>query len=163
MAEKTGWLEKWHKGSVVSILEVKYHRVKVKKGPKKKGKTTKAHTFRDSELYYMLDKKVNLGQLTLTGNSVFSKNEIVEVELPLTKYNTRMRLLGKILKTTTFMELKRVVFRGDVHFAAVNKEDFDLVVSMEQKGQVAPAPRSSAPPSKPGQKDDKFKVTFKRS
>jgi len=163
MAEKTGWLEKWHKGSVVSILEVKYHRVKVKKGPKKKGKTTKAQSFRDQDLYYVLDKKINLGQLTLTGNSVFSKNEIVEVELPLTKYNTRMRLLGKILKTTSFMELKRVVFRGDVHFAAVNKEDFDLIVAMENKGQVS-APKAPAPQTKqPPQKDDKFKVTFKRS
>jgi len=101
--------------------------------------------------------------LTLTGNSVFSKNEVVEVELPLTKYKTRMRLLGKVLKTTTFMELKRVVFRGDIQFAAVNKEDFDIAVAMENQAKAS-APKFNAPaPRSAPQKDDKLKVTFKRS
>jgi hypothetical protein len=158
VASKTGWLEKWNRGMVLSILEVQYHRVKVKKGPKKKGAGT--HSFRDSELYYVLDKKIDLGELTLTGNSVFAKNEIVEVELPVTKHKTRLRLLGKIYKTTTFMEMQRVVFRGHLQFAAVNKQDFDLLVSLENTKPKAPSfksPAKRSPDNKSG-----LKITFKR-
>lgn len=163
MAEKTGWLEKWHQGMVVSILEVQYNRVKVKKTPRKQKGGHQSSSYRDEALYYMLDKKVNLGDLSLTGNSVFGKNELVEVALPVTKFNTRLRLLGKIPKVTTFMEMKRVVFRGHVKFAAVNKEDFDKVSAMEKRG-VAPTRKTSkemAQKRKGGQ--GHLKITFKKN
>jgi hypothetical protein len=164
MAEKTGWLEKWHQGRVISILEVQYHRVKVKKTPRKQKGGHQSSNHRDESLYYMLDKKVDMGELSLTGNSVFGKNELVEVALPVTKFNTKLRLLGRIPRVTTFMEMKRVVFRGHVKFAAVNKQDFDAVVSMEKRG-VAPTRKTSkemASHKQPGGKNH-LKITFKKS
>lgn len=164
MNQKTGWLEKWHQGRVVSILEVQYHRVKVKKTPRKQKGGHQAASHRDADLYYMLDKKVNLGDLSLTGSSVFGKNELIEVMLPVTKFNTKLRLLGKILKMTTFMELKRVIFRGQVQFAAVNKEDFDKVAAMESRGvkPLRQTEKEKAAHKRQSNKDH-LRVTFKKS
>jgi hypothetical protein len=163
VAQKTGWLEKWQKGRVLSILEVQFHRVQVKKTPRKKVAKKNEPAHRDTNLYYVLDKKVSLGQLSLTGNSVFAPKEIVEVELPVnkTKYQTRLRLLGKITKTTSFMELKRIVFRGDIQFAAVNKEDFDLLLELEDRRIKEEAQRTPQFKS-PAGKNSGLKVTFKR-
>ena len=157
MASKTGWLEKWHKGRVASIAEVQYHRVKVAKTPRKKKGLPPSPAQRHTDLYYMLDKKIKLGQLSLTGGSVFTQKEVVEVELPMTRYRTRFRLLGKITKSSTFMEFKRVVFRGEVDFVAVNKEDFDHLAALEDRRRREEAPAPSAPASK-----SHLKVTFKR-
>lgn len=165
MRQKTGWLEKWDKGRVASMVEVKYHRAGVKKTTKKKGSKIALPTGKDSELYYMLDKKTTMGKLSLTGNSVFDKNEIVVVELYVVRYGTRLRLLGKIEKTTTFMELQRVVFRGDIHFAAVSKEDFDHLLALEdqrikeESKYTQPAASASSSSQNSNQK---LKITFKR-
>jgi hypothetical protein len=165
MAPKTGWLEKYNKGRVVSMVEVKYDRVKVKKTPrKKKGQPSPPSTHRDESLYYVLDKNTNYGELFLTGGSVFSKNEIVELELFVARHKARLRLLAKVKKTETFMELRRPLFRGDLHFAAVNKQDFETIRALEdqrlreepakpsiQKGPHAVPPKNS------------MKLTFKRT
>ena len=115
----------------MSIQEVQYRRVSVKKTPRKKsGKTPSPG---DPSLYYVLNRNVSLGQLSLTANSVFTKNEMVEVEFQVYKLNTRLRLLGKITKTHTFVELKRVVFRGEIHFKAVNKVDYDRLLELDSQ------------------------------
>lgn len=162
MSQKTGWLEKWNNGLVASILEVQFHRVKIKKTSKKKTSKANVASFRDSALYYVLDKKVNLGKLTLTGNSVFSQKEIVEVALPVPKSTERIRLLGKIIQVTTFMELKRVVFRGHVQFVAANKEDFDRLVAQQSQRAALPPQPSLGPKRSPVQSGG-LKTTFKRT
>ncbi|MGH7738916.1 MAG: hypothetical protein ACREL1_02100, partial [bacterium] len=83
--------------------------------------------------YFVLDKKVHLGNLCLTGESVFGKNELLEVELPVPQFATRLRILGKALETTTFLEHKRVIFRARVHFSAVHKEDFMRLAALEER------------------------------
>lgn len=165
MRQKTGWLEKWDKGRVASMVEVKYHRAGVKKTKKKKGSKIALPSGPDAELYYMLDKKASMGKLSLTGNSVFEKNEIVVVELYVVRYGCRLRLLGKIEKTTTFMELQRVVFRGDIHFAAVSKDDFDHLLALEdqrvkEEAKYAQPAASSAGASQ--NSNQRLKITFKR-
>lgn len=159
MSQKTGWLEKWQDGRILSMVEVQYHRVHVKKTPRKKTAASKPSSHRDESLYYVLDKKVSLGELTLTGNSVFSNRELVEVALPLAQYKSQLRLLGKVMSVTTFIEMKRVVFRAKVHFAAVSKEDFDRLVALEsRKPKIA---SSAGNPSR--EKNPKFRMTFKRT
>src|SRR5581483_1301249 len=106
VSEKTGWLEKFNKGRVVSMVEVKYHRVKIKKtARKKKGQARPSTTHRDESLYYVLDKKTSYGELSLTGSSVFSPSEIVELELFVVRHQAKLRLLAKVKKVETFMEL----------------------------------------------------------
>ena len=122
----------------MSIQEVQYHRVGVKKTPRKK--SGKIPVPGDPSLYYVLNRNVSLGQLSLTGNSVFTKNEMVEVEFQVYKLNTRLRLLGKITKTQTFVELKRVVFRGDILFKAVNKVDYDRLLDLDRQRNPVPKP-----------------------
>ncbi|HXV74540.1 MAG TPA: hypothetical protein VD713_07405 [Sphingomonadales bacterium] len=150
MTKKTGWLEKWEKGRVLSMVEVAYRRVGVKKTPRRKIFDPDTVSHKD-DLYYILDKKVKLGHLCLTGPSVFTNKELVEVELRVAEHDARLRLLGKILKVTTFMEMNQPVFRGDVHFSAVSKTDFDRLVALEdrRKRMAAAQPK-------------KAKVTFKR-
>ncbi len=147
------------------MVEVKYDRVKVKKTPrKKKGQPRPPSNYRDENLYYVLDKKTNYGEMCLTGGSVFSRNEIVELELFVARHQARLRLLAKVKKTETFMELKRPLFRGDLHFAAVNKKDFDTVRALEDqrlREEAAKPPiqkQGNAPPSK-----NSLKMTFKRT
>ncbi len=113
VSQKTGWLEKYNKGRVVSMVEVKYDRVKVKKTPrKKKGQPRPPSNYRDENLYYVLDKNTNYGELFLTAGSVFSKNEIVELELFVAKHQAKLRLLAKVKKTETFMETPKAPFPG---------------------------------------------------
>jgi len=160
MSRRSGWLEKWSKGRMVSMVEASYRRVGVKKTPRKK-LFKKEVVAPNEDLYYILDKKVRLGELSLTGGSVFSPKELVEVELQVSQYQVRMRLLGKILKVTTFVELKRPVFRGEIHFSAVNKEDFDHLVALDderKKREAEWATRGQSSPLK-----ETHKVTFKRS
>jgi len=131
-SERTGWLEKWRDGRIASIVEVKYHRVQVQKTRRKKaGGPLPAE--RHASHYFLLDKKVDLGRLSLTGDGVFAKHEMLEVEMPVPQYQTRLRFLGKALDTTTFLEHKRVIFRALVHFSAVNKEDFNRLVALEDQ------------------------------
>lgn len=164
MSQKVGWLERWYKGHVASILEVQYHRVRVKKTPRKKGAKAAATSYRDSELYYVLDKKIDLGKLSLTGNSVFAQKEVVEVELPVAKnkYYAQLRLLGKITRITTFMELKRIVFRGEVHFAAVNKEDFDQLLAQQNARIKEESSETNFNQKRSQQNEGRLKLTFKR-
>ena len=135
MSEKTGWLEKFNKGRVVSMVEVKYHRVKIRKTPRKKKGQSAAPTgaYRDENLYYVLDKKTSYGEMHLTAGSVFSTNEIIELELFVARHKAKLRLLAKVKKTETFHELKRPLFRGDLQFAAVNKHDFENIRSLEEQ------------------------------
>lgn len=136
MSEKTGWLEKHNKGRLVSMVEVKYHRVKIRKtARKKKGQPppTSSGGYRDESLYYVLDKGTNYGEMQLTAGSVFSKNEIIELELFVSRHKAKLRLLAKVKKTETFHELKRPLFRGDLQFAAVNKHDFENIKSLEEQ------------------------------
>jgi hypothetical protein len=159
VSQKTGWLEKWHDGRILSMVEVQYHRVHVKKTPRKKAAASTQPSHRDESLYYVLDKKVSLGELTLTGNSVFSNRELVEVALPLAQHRSQLRLLGKVMSVTTFIEMKRVVFRAKVHFAAVSKEDFDRLAALEaRKSKMTPP---SGNPSR--EKNSKLRMTFKRT
>lgn len=158
MSQKTGWLEKWQDGRILSMVEVKYHRVQVRKTPRKKAPAAHARAHRDESLYYVLDKKVSLGELTLTGDSVFSNKEIVEVALPLSQYRAQLRLLGKVKGVTTFIEMKRVVFRAQVQFAAVSKEDFDRLVVLESK-----KPKIAKPEGASYQKNPNLRMTFKRN
>jgi hypothetical protein len=157
MSERTGWLEKWNEGRVASIVEVKYHRVQVKKTRRKKAGGPLAAD-RQAEHYYVLDKKVHLGHLTLTGNSVFGKNELLEVALPVPQFQTQLRLLGKAIETTTFLEHKRVVFRARVHFSAVNKEDFQRLAALAERRLklMGPPPTLSRHPAHQ-------KMTFQRN
>jgi hypothetical protein len=81
-------------------------------------------------------------------------------------YRTHLRLLGKITSVSTFMELKRVLFRAKIQFSAVNKEDFDRLAAIAN--QIAQETAARAPMPKPGQpppSDNKqsLKITFKRS
>ena len=165
VAQKTGWLEKYNNGRVVSMVEVKYDRVKVKKTPrKKKGQPHPPSTHRDESLYYVLDKSTNYGEMFLTGGSVFSKNEIVELELFVARHNSRLRLLAKVKKTETFMELKRPLFRGDLHFAAVNKQDFETIRALEDRRLQEEAARPQFQKSADATpKNSSLKMTFKRT
>ena len=165
MSQKTGWLEKYNKGRVVSMVEVKYDRVKVKKTPrKKKGQPRPPSNYRDENLYYVLDKNANYGELFLTAGSVFSKNEIVELELFVAKHQAKLRLLAKVKKTETFMELRRPLFRGDLHFAAVNKHDFETLRALEDQRlrDEAAKPQVQKPVNSPPPKNS-LKLTFKRT
>src|SRR5580692_6218368 len=165
VAQKTGWLEKYNKGRVVSMVEVKYDRVKVKKTPRpKKGQPRPPSTHRDESLYYVLDKRTSYGELFLTGGSVFSKNEIVELELFVARHKARLRLLAKVKKMETFMELKRPLFRGDLHFAAVNKQDFETLRALEDQRlrEEASKPEFQKPANQPPP-NNSMKLTFKRT
>ncbi len=165
VAQKTGWLEKYNNGRVVSMVEVKYDRVKVKKTPrKKKGQPRPPSNQRDESLYYVLDKNTNYGELYLTGGSVFSKNEIVELELFVARHKARLRLLAKVKKTETFMELRRPLFRGDLHFAAINKQDFETLRALEDQRlrEEAARPQFQKPSNNPPTKSS-LKMTFKRT
>ena len=134
VSEKTGWLEKQNNGRVVSMVEVKYNRVKVKKtARKKKGQPVKDSNYRDESLYYVLAKNTSYGEMYLTSGSVFSKNEIIELELFVARHRAKLRLLAKVKRIETFHELKRPLFRGDLQFAAVNKYDFENIRSLEEQ------------------------------
>ncbi len=116
---------------MISMVQVLYRRVQPKKTPRKsKGKRV-APLPTNEDLYYMLDKKINFGQLEITGDSVFSKGEIVEIEFQVAHFDARLRMLAKILKVSSFFELKKVLFRGELKFAAVNKEDYDHILILE--------------------------------
>lgn len=166
MSERTGWLEKHNKGRVVSMVEVKYHRVKIRKTPrKKKGQPAPSGAYREESLYYVLDKNTSYGEMHLTAGSVFSKNEIIELELFVARHKAKLRLLAKVKKTETFHELKRPLFRGDLQFAAVNKSDFENIKSLEEQRQreetafrnaFAQQAKSDAPPP------NSMRLTFKR-
>ena len=139
MSQFTGWLEKRNGTRVLSIQEVLFHRVMIKKIPRQKGSKIRIPTQKSDEAYYILDKKVNLGDLSLMGNMVFAKNDIVVVQLQLSHFKVPMRLLGKMTKTTSFVEYKRVVFQGDIHFSAVHKGDFDRLLVLDDQRRAARA------------------------
>jgi hypothetical protein len=163
---KTGWLEKWQNGRLLSMVEVQYGKARIRKTPRKKVFKSKAASYKETELYYVLDKNVNLGQLALTGETAFSEKEFFEVGLYVIQYQTQLRLLGKITRVTTFMELKTVLFRGDIHFSAVNKEDFDRLIALDDQRKKEEAARTSqVKTGKKGHTKDggKIKITFKRS
>lgn len=147
------------------MVEVKYDRVKVKKTPrKKKGQPRPPSTHRDESLYYVLDKNTNYGEMFLTGGSVFSKNEIVELELFVARHKVRLRLLAKVKKIETFMELKRSLFRGDLHFAAVNKQDFETLRALEDQRLREEAARPQFQKQENGSPaKNSMKITFKRT
>jgi hypothetical protein len=161
LKEKTGWLEKHQGGRVVSMVEVKYHRVKVKKTPRKKKGGAAGGSFRNADLYYVIDKKVSYGEMYLTGESVFNKNEIVELLLFAVKLKARLRILAKVKRTETFYELKRPMFRGDLQFAAVNKEDFENLKRLENQRlqEEAQRPAFKAPPPP----KNSIRMTFKKT
>ena len=116
------------------MVQVLYRRIKVKKIAKKKRFNLKEATFApDLDLYYMLNKRLNFGELELSGDSVFNKGEIIEIEFQVANFNTRLRMLAKIDKITTFTELKRVLWRGKIHFSAVSKEDYDRLLELDAK------------------------------
>ncbi|HJT24598.1 MAG TPA: hypothetical protein VJ873_08470 [bacterium] len=166
MSERTGWLEKQNNGRVVSMVEVKYHRVKIKKTSRKNGKNPVPNSsYRDESLYYVLAKNTSYGEMYLTAGSVFSKNEIIELELFVARYRAKLRLLAKVKKTETFHELKRPLFRGDLQFAAVNKYDFENIKALEEqrlreetafRNAFAQQAKTDAPPP------NSMRLTFKR-
>ena len=139
MSQFKGWLEKRNGERVLSIQEVLFHRVLIKKIPRQKGSKIRIPTQKSDEAYYILEKKVNLGNLSLTGNMVFAKNDILVVQIQLTQFRMPMRLLGKMTKTTSFVEYKRVVFQGDIHFSAVHKGDFDRLLELDDQRRAARA------------------------
>lgn len=148
------------------MVQVFYNRIKVKKTPRKSKQKQAAPGKHDESLYYMLDKKINFGHLELTGDSVFSAGEIIEIEFQVAHFNARLRMLAKVLKTVSFMELKRVLFRGELKFAAVNKEDYDRILTLEterlqREGERRPPAHSDQKPSH-GQ-SGKLKLSFKQS
>jgi hypothetical protein len=164
VSEKVGWLEKHDKGRVISMVEVKYHRVKLKKtARRKKGQAAPPKSHRDESLYYVLDKKVSYGSLSLTAGSVFQQNEIVELELFVARHKAKLRVLAKTKDTETFMELKRPMFRAKVHFAAVNKSDFEHVKALEEQRlkEEASQPVFTPPPQNP-QSGQSMKMTFRK-
>lgn len=164
VSEKVGWLEKYDKGRVVSMVEVKYHRVKVKKtARRKKGQAAVPKSHRDESLYYVLDKNVSYGNLSLTGGSVFQQNEIVELELFVARHKAKLRVLAKARDTETFVELKRPMFRAKVHFAAVNKSDFEHVKALEDQRLKEEASRPVFTPNPPDPNPKQsMKMTFKK-
>jgi hypothetical protein len=139
MSQFTGWLEKRNGERVLSMLEVLFHRVVIKKIPRQKGSKIRIPTKKSDEAYYILDKKINLGDLSLIGNMVFAKNDIVVVQFQMAQFRMPMRLLGKITKTTSFVEYKRVVFQGNIHFSAVHKGDFDRLLELDDQRRMARA------------------------
>jgi hypothetical protein len=139
MSQFTGWLEKRKDERVLSMMEVLFHRVVIKKIPRHKDSKIRIPARKTDETYYILDKKVNLGDLSLIGNMVFAKNDIVVVQFQMVQFRMPMRLLGKITRTTTFVEHKRVVFQGDIHFSAVHKGDFDRLLELDDQRRMARA------------------------
>jgi hypothetical protein len=159
MRQKTGWLEKHFRGVVQSIVEVHYHRIKLKKTPRKK-LFNKAPALPDDNLYFVIDKKVSYGELFLTGDSVFTAKEIIELHLFVARHKTRMRVLARVIRTETFFELKRPMFRAEIQFAAVNKEDFVKIQAMEKQRQNEETRYKPNPPTLPS--GNKMTLTFKR-
>jgi hypothetical protein len=141
------------------MVQVFYRKIKVKKTPKKSKFNPNAAAKLNEDLYYVLDKKINFGHLELTGESLFSTGEILEVEFQVAHFNTPLRLLAKILKTQTFMELKRVLFRGELKFAAVNKEDYDRILTLETERLRG----LQASPNRSVQPKGTLKLTFKQN
>jgi len=139
MSQFKGWLERRQGTRVVSMVEVSFYRVSIKKIPRQKDSKIRVPTKNSSDSYYILDKKVNLGELSLSGNMVFSKNDLLVVQLRVAPFGMPLRLLGKMSNTTSFVEYKRVVFQGDVHFSAVNKEDFDKLIEMDDRRRAGRA------------------------
>ena len=164
MKAKTGWVEKSKNGRMISMVQVLFRRVKPKKTPRKsKGKLVNPLPVNE-DLYYVLDKKMNFGQLELTGDSVFNKGEVIEIEFQVAHFNARLRMLAKILKVSSFLELKNVLFRGELKFAAVNKEDYDQIIVMEaDRLKRLEMDRSGTPPQAPQEKRGTLKLTFKQS
>lgn len=146
------------------MVEVKYHRVKVKKtARRKKGQAALPKSHRDESLYYVLDKKVSYGELSLTANSVFTQNEIIELELFVARHKAKLRVLAKARDTQTFMELRRPMFRAQVHFAAVNKSDFETVKALEEQRLREEAAQPVFNPASRPNPNNSMKLTFKRS
>ncbi len=161
MRQKTGWLEKHVQGVVQSIVEVKYHRTKVKKTPRKKLFNRSSEANPDESLYFVIDKRVSYGDLFLTGDSVFSPKEILEVHMFVARHKTKMRVLARVIKMETFFGLKRPVFRAEIHFAAVNKEDFLRIQTLERQRQAQQIKVKPEPPTLPN--GSKMTLTFKRN
>ncbi len=165
MAQKTGWLEKYGKGMIQSMVEVKYQRVKPKKTPRKKAWKSGGSELPNAELYYVLNKNASYGDLFLTGDSIFAKNEIIELEMFAARHRTHFRVLAKIRKVESFIELKRVLFRGEVHFAAINKKDFERLQALEAKRleeESRMSQRFKASGGTPTQNTGSIKLTFKK-
>jgi hypothetical protein len=133
MSQSKGWLEKRKGPKVLMMQEVLFHRVLIKKIPRQKGSKIRIPAKKSDEAYYILDKKVNLGEYALSGYMVLSKNDILVVQLHLAQFFMPLRLLGKITKGITLVEHKRVVFQGDIHFSAVHKGDFDKLLEWDDR------------------------------
>ncbi len=145
---------------VQSIVEVKFHRVKLKKTPRKKIFNKAAEATSDESLYFVIDKKVTYGELYLTAENVFTNKEIVELHMFSARHKTKMRVLARIGRTETFLELKRPMFRAEVQFAAVNKEDF-LRMQVLEKQRLAEEAKSGHSGQDPSNRP-KMTLTFKR-
>lgn len=147
------------------MVEVKYHRVKIKKTPRPKGARANEPVPKNMDLYYVLDKNVPLNGMFLTGTSVFSKNEIVEIQFYVAKYQTYLRMLAKIKRLETFVELNRPLFRGDLQFAAVSKEDYERLRVLDAQRQKAETQRAqnAAPAGQDTHAKNSMRLTFKRS
>ena len=137
MSQQRGWLEKHKSGRIVSVQEVLFYKVKVKKIPRQKDSKVRIPTQKSDEAYYILDKNINLGDYGLSGNLVFSLNDIVVVQLKLPQFWIPLRLLAKITRASHFVEYKRMVFHGDLHFSAVHKGDFDRLIELDDRRRAA--------------------------
>jgi len=161
MRQKTGWLEKHFRGAVQSIVEVKFHRVQVKKTPRKKVFNKINPPLPDDNLYFVIDKNVSYGELHLTGDSVFGSKEIIELHLFISRHKTKMRVLSRVVRTETFFEMKRPMFRAEIQFAAVNKEDFLKIQAMEKKRLIEESKFQKPADENPNK--SKLTLTFRRS
>lgn len=142
MGLNKGWLERRKNGKPLSIIEVSFHRAIIKKIPKLKGTKIRVPTRSSDETYYVLDKKVDLGELSLVGNNVFNNNEIIVVQMTVAQFRIPLRLLGKVSQVTSYVEYKRLVFEGNIKFSAVHKGDFDLLLEMDDRRRI----QQTAPP-----------------
>jgi hypothetical protein len=115
------------------VQGVLFYKVRIKKIPRQKDSKIRVPTQKSDEAYYILEKKVNLGDYGLSGDTVFNQNDVVVVQLQLPQFWVPLRLLAKITHTTSFMEYKRVVFQGDLHFSAVHKGDFDHLLELDDR------------------------------
>jgi hypothetical protein len=128
-----GWLEKRQGDRVVSLTEVSFHRVGIRKIPRQKGSKIRVPVKATDEAYYVLDKKVKLGDYTLSGNAVFTNNEQVVVQLVISQFQIPLRLFGKLTRVTSFIEYKRLVYQGHIQFQAVHKGDFERLILLDEQ------------------------------
>jgi len=151
-----GWLEKRQGDRVVSLTEVSFHRVGIRKIPRQKGSKIRVPVKATDEAYYVLDKRVKLGDYTLSGNAVFTTNEQVVVQLNVSQFQIPLRLFGKLTRVSSFVEYKRLVYQGHIQFQAVHKSDFERLIALDEARRQQQSVRYKVMP--PGQ----GKLTFNK-